>query len=323
MVRVLNLFANENMKLYRRARTWILVALIAAIVILTGVLMQSHQQPVAADWKQSLIAQNQQLTQEMTQGHRHLGIFGHSLASLEVQIKTNAYAIAHNVPPSQYTAWSFANLIEQRAVGVLVTVFVAIIAGDIVAGEFSGGTIKLLLTRPQSRSRILFSKYVSVLLFSLFLTAVTLVVSLVVGGILFGGFSGMTAPYIYMSATGQVQQMDMIAYLLANYGFNSVSLLMTATIAFMIGTIFRSSSIAIALSILSLFIGHTLVEVLTGYSWDKYILFANTDLSQYFFNGPLISGMTLTFSVVVLVVYFVVLNGLSWYLFHKRDVALT
>jgi len=191
-----------------------------------------------------------------------------------------------------------------------------------VAGEFTAGTIKLLLTRAQTRGRILLAKYLAVILFSIVIMVVTFAVSIVVGGLLFG-FAGIAAPYIYMSATGHVQQMNMFAYLLANYGFNSVSLLMTVTIAFMISTIFRSSSIAIALSIVLLFIGDTIVEVLGSYGWDKYILFANTNLAQYFFNGPTITGMTLTFSIVVLVVYFVVMNGLSWYIFRKRDVALT
>lgn len=319
MSRLLNLFANENMKLYRRPRTWILIILVAAIVLLTGVLMKGHEQPTAANWKQTLIVQNQQLTQEMAHRGRHIAAFAQSL---EIQIKTNDYAISHNLPPQQSTAWSFANEVEQRAVGALLTVFVAIIAGDIVAGEFTGGTIKLLLTRAQTRGRILLAKYLAVILFSIVIMVVTFAVSVVVGGVLFG-FAGIAAPYIYVNATGHVQQMNMFAYLIANYGFNSVSLLMTVTIAFMISTIFRSSSIAIALSIVLLFIGNTIVEVLSSYGWDKYILFANTNLAQYFFNGPTITGMTLTFSVVVLVVYFVVMNGLSWYIFRKRDVALT
>ncbi len=318
---LLNLLANENMKLYRRLRTWILVLIMAAIVILTGVLMKTHESPITANWKQNLVAQDQAISQQLTSGH-HLGMLGRSKAYLEVQLKTNEYEISHNVAPAQYTAWSFANEIEQRAVGALLTVFVAIVAGDIVAGEFSGGTIKLLLTRPQTRNKILLSKYVSTLLFSVVLMAITLAVSLIVGTILFG-LSGADAPYIYINASGQVLQMNMVAYLFANYGFNSVSLLMTVTIAFMISTIFRSSSIAIAISIVSLFIGSTLVEVLQSYSWDKFILFANLNLAQYFFNGPLIQGMTLSFSITTLVVYFVVMVALSWYIFKKRDVALT
>ncbi|MCY0874718.1 MAG: ABC transporter permease [Firmicutes bacterium] len=316
---MLSLFANENMKLYRRPRTWILVALIVAIVLLTGVLMKGHEQPVAANWKQTLIAQDQQLTHEAGQRAKHIPAFARNL---EVQIKTNEYAISHDLPPQASTAWSFSTQVEQEAVGALLTVFVAIIAGDIVAGEFTGGTIKLLLTRAQTRGRILLSKYLAVLLFSVVLMAVTFAASLIVGGALFG-FTGASAPYIYMNASGQIQQMNVVAYLLANYGFNSISLLMTVTIAFMISTIFRSSSIAIALSIVLLFIGDTIVQVLASYGWDKYILFANTNLSQYFFNGPTITGMTLGFSIIVLAVYFIVMNGLSWYVFRKRDVALT
>lgn len=318
---LLNLLTNENMKLYRRLRTWILVLIMVVIVILTGVLMKTHESPIIPNWKQTLIAQDQMLSQQLSSGH-HLSMLGRNKAYLEVQLKTNEYEISHNVAPAQYTAWSFANEIEQRAVGALLTVFVAIVAGDIVAGEFSGGTIKLLLTRPQTRSKILLSKYLSTLLFSIVLMVITLMVSLIVGTILFG-LSGADAPYVYINASGQILQMNMLGYLFANYGFNSVSLLMTVTIAFMISTIFRSSSIAIAISILSLFIGNTLVEVLQSYSWDKFILFANLNLAQYFFNGPLIQGMTLSFSVLTLTVYFVVMVTLSWYIFKMRDVALT
>ncbi len=320
---LLNLIANENMKIYRRMRTWILVILIVAIVLLTGILMKTHEAPPSSNWRTALQAQTTQLQQELTQVQgKHVFMPARATAGMEIQIKKNQYEISHNIAPAQYTAWSFTSTIEQRAIGVLLTVFVAIVAGDIVAGEFSSGTIKLLLTRPQTRARILLSKYVATLIFAVFMMAVTIVASLVIGGVLYG-FANASQTYVYMDASGHVQQMGMIPYIFTNYAFNSVSMLMTVTIAFMISTIFRSSAIAIAISILSLFIGNTLVAVLSSYSWDKYILFANTDLSQYVFNGPLISGMTMTFSIIVLVVYFIVMNGLSWFLFKKRDVALT
>jgi len=316
-----NLIQNENMKIYRRLRTWMLVCFMVFIVVLTGILMKAQQTPIATNWKQTLIAQNAQLTQTSKHGGRFF-LAGREKQNVLVQIKTNDYAISHNIAPQQTTGWSFANKLEQRAIGPLLTVLVAVIAGDMLAGEFSSGTIKLLLTRQQTRGRILLSKYVAMLLFAVFLIVVTIFVSLVVGGVLFG-LNGVSQAFVYLSADGHVQQMGMAEYLFANYGFNAISMLMTVTIAFMISAIFRSSAIAIALSILSLFIGNTLVLVLSGYSWDKYILFANTNLSQYVFNGPVMSGMSLTFSVVVLAVYFVVMNGLSWFIFKKRDVALT
>ncbi|MFD2875395.1 ABC transporter permease [Paenibacillus rhizoplanae] len=45
-------------------------------------------------------------------------------------------------------------------------------AADSVAGEFTWGTIKLLLIRPWSRSKILLSKYISLVIFSLVSTGV-------------------------------------------------------------------------------------------------------------------------------------------------------
>ncbi len=315
---LLNLIQNENMKIYRRMRSWILVIIMVGIVILTGTLMKTHQAPIPPNWKSSLTISDQSLKNAVTSPNMPARV----KSTLELTLKKNEYAIAHNIAPSATTAWGFATTIEQRAIGVLISVFVAIVAGDIVAGEFSTGTIKLLLTRPQSRGRILLSKYIATLLFSLFLIAVTMVASLVVGGILFG-FGGVDQPYLYQAASGAIQQVNMVAYLFINYGYNSISMIMIATIAFMISTIFRSSAVAIAISILSLFIGNTLVFVLSSYSWDRYILFANTDLSQYQFGTPVLSGMTLGFSITMLVLYFVVMNALSWYLFRKRDVSLT
>jgi ABC-2 type transport system permease protein len=58
------------------------------------------------------------------------------------------------------------------------------------------------------------------------------------------------------------------------------------------------------------------------YKWAKYLLFVNTDLSPYFMGGkPPFEGMTLGFSVTVLVVYWLLFYLIAWLLFTKRDVA--
>ena len=57
------------------------------------------------------------------------------------------------------------------------------------------------------------------------------------------------------------------------------------------------------------------------FEWAKYILFANTDLTVYFDGTPLVASMTLTFSIVILLVYFAIFHLLSFLVFAKRDVA--
>ena len=58
---------------------------------------------------------------------------------------------------------------------VLLTV---IVAAGIVASEFTQGTIKMLLSRPVKRWKILTSKYVTVILFGILLMLVGFIVSI-------------------------------------------------------------------------------------------------------------------------------------------------
>jgi ABC-2 type transport system permease protein len=193
---------------------------------------------------------------------------------------------------------------------VLVFIFAAVIASEIVAGEFTWGTIKLLLIRPASRSKILLSKYIAVLLFLLFLLIVLFVSSVFIGLIVFG--TGADAVPV---SFGNIVQ---------KYGYNLVELVMNVTFAFMISTVFRSSSLALSLSFLIMFASNTAMAILIGLKkeWAKYILYANTDLSVYApGNQPPFEGMTLGFSVTMLLLYYVFFIGLSWILFNKRDVA--
>ena len=114
---------------------------------------------------------------------------------------------------------------------------------------------------------------------------------------------------------------SMAIHYIVEYALASVNLLMMVTFAFMLSSVFRSSSLAIGLAIFLMFTGSQLTYILSQYDWVKYILFANTDLSVYFDGSPIIESMTLGFSLMTLLVYFIVFLLLSWLLFTKRDVA--
>lgn len=196
--------------------------------------------------------------------------------------------------------WSFVK--TSATLTTLISMFTIVVAAGIVAGEFTWGTIKLLLIRPVTRSGILLSKYIAVLLYGLTLLVILFLSSMVVGAIFFG-IGDLSTPY-----------------LMKTYLLNSIDLLMMVTFAFMISTIFRSSSLAIGLALFLMFTGQQFVLLLSDYQWVKYILFANTNLTQYFEGTPIVEGMTLSFSVFVLIIYFLLFNLLSGYVFNKRDI---
>jgi len=309
------LIQNEIIKIALRMRTWIMAAIVVIIVAIAAIVIHTHLK-TSTDWKQALVAQNARAEQTLHDPHTFLPPSARS--QIESQVALNTYDIAHNLPPGHEDAWVFA--IGALSVGQIAVVFVTVVAGDIVASEFAGGTIKALLTQPVSRRRILLSKYVAVMLYTLAMLVLVLVSSLLVGGFFFG-FGGAGEPHVYANDQQTITQMATGAYILIGYAFELVAGIMTVTIAFMISAVFRSSALAIAISIVTLFVGNTLVQLLSSFSWVKYVLFANTDLMQYMTGGPTIAGMTMGFSITVMVAYFVVLNGISWLVFAKRDVS--
>jgi ABC-2 type transport system permease protein len=311
------LIGNENLKIYSKLRTWIMLAIIAIAMVLTAFYVHITQKP-DLNWKQHLVTETVSMQKNLAKNAAHMPAM--VVKSEQQQIQKNEYDIAHNINPSKNTAWSFA-MIGGNLSSLLIA-FIVVIAGDIVASEFTGGTIKMLLTQTKTRSQILLSKYLAMLLYAFFMTTSMLVISVVVGGIFFG-FAGVGTESFYINASGSISQASIGLKLLMGYGFMAVQVFMISTIAFMISTIFRSSALAITISVLAYFLGDMLLHVLSGFSWVKYLLFANTNLEQYFVGGPIINGMTLGFSITMLLVYFIVMISLSFTIFAKRDVALT
>lgn len=65
----------------------------------------------------------------------------------------------------------------------------SIVAGDSVAGEANGGTLRYLLTVPVGRLRLLFVKYAGIVAYALASTLVVALIGVLIGVILFGGGS--------------------------------------------------------------------------------------------------------------------------------------
>lgn len=311
-----NLIWNEQIKLYAQKSTWIMFIVLALIVVGGGLLTkfmgsETDFKEYGENWQAEVQAENAQLATEMEEDE-------FLQFSNPIIIEENNYYLESNIKPQPYDGWEY--VLENSFLSSIISLFTIIVAAGIISNEFKWGTIKLLLIRPISRTKILFSKYVSVLIFALTLLIFLLVTSLVVGAILFG-LNGVN-PSIVQQQAGGFAQNGVLSEIVQDYGLSLVTLVMMATFAFMISAIFRSSSMAIGLAIFLMMAGNAIVAFLSQYGWSKYILFANTNLQQYMGGAePLIEGMTLTFSIVVLLVYFALFIGAAWTAFTKRDIA--
>jgi len=305
------------MKIYHRFATWAMIGLLILGILGIGIIQRFVvDPPEQSNWKQDLAEQNSNYKQILAEVPP--GMPDSQKKFFEQEIKVNEYRIEHNLSPVNVNSlWGFMD--STSGLSSLITLFTIIIAAGSVASEFTWGTIKLLLIRPVSRSKILLSKYIASFLFALLLLIILFIVSFLVGGIFFG-FSQVSASYLTF-INGSVVESSMPLHMMGVYGLNSINLIMMVTFAFMISTVFRSNSLAIGLAIFLMFTGVQVVQIFSDYSWAKYILFANTDLTQYIKGTPIVEGMTMTFSIVMLLVYFMVFNAFSWYIFKKRDVA--
>ncbi|UNL86651.1 ABC transporter permease [Priestia koreensis] len=184
------------------------------------------------------------------------------------------------------------------------------IAGTIVSTEFDRGTIKFLLIRPAKRSTVLLSKYITILLVSVYGLLLFFVVSFIVGLVLF--------PF-------KASDLSDTWILASRYGFQWIEIIVVLTIAFTVSTVFRNGSLAIGITLLIALVAKTVSSLFAHFerSEGKYLLFSNVDLSQYFRGSqPLFDGMTLPFSIFIIVGHMIFFLALSWYFFVKRDVSV-
>ncbi|WP_369404813.1 ABC transporter permease [Piscibacillus salipiscarius] len=261
------------------------------------------------NWQEELTQENEELKQEAEE----VGFEG----MYSSQIAKNNYYLENDIRPTGFKAWQFT--LDNAMLASLISLFTIIIGAGIVSSEFKWGTIKLLLIRPISRTMILFTKFMAVLLFALATLVTTILSSIIVGGIFFG-FEGMNPHFVTETADG-LQYVSVVGEVFSTYGYSMVNLVMMTAFAFMISTLFRNSSLAIGLAIFLMFSGNMIVGALQRYDFAKFILFANTDLKQYETGNVMFEGMTLGFSIAVLIAYLVIFLAVSWFSFNKRDVA--
>ena len=162
---MLRLIQNENMKIYSRTGNWVLFFLVIAAVTAGSLVskfssVQQYSPDTAKmDWKQQLVEQNTGMKSGLAQGD----IPKEQKDMMLKDIQMNEYRIQHNVAPLDYKSMATV-VLDSKYLMIMVSIFTIIVAGGIVAGEFSTGTIKLLLIRPINRTKILVSKYLATLL---------------------------------------------------------------------------------------------------------------------------------------------------------------
>ncbi|MGD6833651.1 ABC transporter permease [Sutcliffiella halmapala] len=317
---MIKLVQNELIKWFRRPSFYVMSIILIGLsvigvvfTIMMGSMMDDPNQGGGQHlgWKEQLQQDNENYKMTMeSEPDRDYGY-------LERRYAINEYRIQNDLEPTtENSVWTYIN--DNLGLTSIITLFVVIIAGGTIASEFTWGTIKLLMIRPIKRSRILIAKYLSVLVFMVIFFFIFFVTSFIAGAIAFGMKSAPELLYV----SGDVFELHPFFYIMVKLLLSSLGVIMFATIAFMISSVFRNNSLAIGISLFLLFTGAQITQLVgMKFEWAKYSPFANTNFNALIDGMPIVAGTTFWFSVVMYLMYFVLLHVVSFFTFVKRDIA--
>lgn len=312
MNKFFHLISNELKKIFAKKVIWSVVVVMLISVIGVAFLTESSKvidtkTTYHKNWKEQLIKQNKQLASNKKANPAHV----------KRTIEKNNYYLKHKIKPHHYQAGDF--VIDNAFLTALISLFTIVIAGGIIANEFTYGTIKQLLIRPVSRTTILASKFVAMLICSMFMMVILICITYIVGLIFFGATS--LNPNLLFERPDGFSSNALFNEIVLIYGLKFVNVITLGTFGFMISSLLRNNGLAIGLSMFIMFLGSTVSAFITQYKWSKYLLFTNSDLSRYYhFVGPFRDDMSVSFSVTVTLIYLVIFIVIAWFAFVKRDI---
>jgi len=199
-----------------------------------------------------------------------------------------------------------------------IPLLVALVTGDLVSGEGAMGTIRLLLTKPVSRTSILLSKFLAGCLYTFVIILWLGFMAIVLGKFIFGNGDLMV-----LNNDGLVilQSGDIAWRFMSGFVVAYLALITIATLSITLSC-FSENSIGPIVSTMAIIILFTLIGTLDVKIFDhiKPFLFT-THMAAWmsFFADPLPLNDILI-SVIVLLVHIVVLLAIAIFKFNRKDI---
>jgi ABC-2 type transport system permease protein len=214
---------------------------------------------------------------------------------------------------------------------VHVPVLVALVAGDVVSGEASMGTLRLMASRPVSRTEIILAKYFAIGVYVFALLLWIAVISLVVSIALFGVNDLVVAK---TNGLQLIESGDVLWRYYCAFGFAFIAMMVVAAISLLLSTL-SDNSIGPIVATVGIIIVCTLVSEMEIPVYQQYIkpyLFTTYMLGWkgFFYIGSSDEGETIRGSIqylpgilksiAALLAYIVALVTASVLVFRKKDI---
>jgi len=332
---LLKLVQNEVSKILSKKKMWLISSILIILIVLFAYgqnyqykhsLQRYSKNTIMSSsdsWKPLIKQQISNLKNRLNSGDTLASTKG----NLTVQIDQYQYYLDNNINPLTPSAGKYSVKFMEQAIYMFLPLLIIILAGDSVSGEFSSKTIKILLTRAIPRWKVLLSKYLALLILVSVVILETLILSILISGFMFNswGFSEPVATG-FKSVAGSLDASNVIKllqwqYIILVYSLGWFIACTVGTISFMVSVLVKNTATSIGVMMAALIGGSFLQFFLADWPAVKYFFVINLNLPQYLTGSyQPISGMSLTFSTLVLLVWAIGALVVSFWVFTKQDV---
>lgn len=322
------LVQNETIKIWKKKRFLVILLILAALIPMftyaqLKVAQNTKKQFGTVDWR----LETQQRINDYTNRLGSSRVPEEWKQTIRVQVKVLQYYLDKNVDPKAPNGVTFTSTFMANAIGLFIPLMVMVIASDLVSSEHSSGTIKLLLTRPVRRWKVLASKYIALLFYISLTVFATTALAYLISGLVFG-YGGWTLPsFTGFKIVGREVDMTYVhpvpqwLYLLMELGLVWFAALIVGLMSLMVSVLVRSTAAGMGIMLAVIISGSILTNMVSSWQTAKYLFMVNLTLTDYLAGRlPPIEGMNLGFSMIVLAVWGISSLIVSFTVFTRRDV---
>jgi ABC-2 type transport system permease protein len=218
---------------------------------------------------------------------------------------------------------------------IQVPILVALVAGDAISGEANMGTLRLLLTKPISRTQIILVKFAASVVYTIGLLIWMAVMALFLSLLIFGADDMLI--FRVKGDESQILQItkdDIMWRYFAAFGYAAVALTVIAALALLL-SVFAENSIGPIIATVCIVIVCTVISninvpiidnnvkpwLFTSYlvGWKGFFYIGTTEEGVPI-KGSIENWPAIRNSLNILLAHIVILLGATMYIFKKKDI---
>jgi ABC-2 type transport system permease protein len=201
---------------------------------------------------------------------------------------------------------------------IQIPLLVALVTGDLISGEAAMGTIRLLMTRPLSRTSLLFSKFFAGAIYVFFLLVWLGLISLGIGLLIFGPGDLIVLKSETMTI---ISADDTLWRFFSGLGIAFVSLLVVASFSMLL-SVYSENSIGPIITTMAVIILFTIIGTMDIPLFEKikpFLFTTHMVIWRNMFDQELDYDL-ISNSMLILVGHILLFLAITWFSFHKKDI---